>query len=62
MADINVVPKKRTNMWLWIVGVIVLLIVVMAMMGVFSRSSSNGVGERMPQSVPAGPAAPMVLA
>lgn len=36
MADIDVVPKRRTNVWLWIV---LALIVLVAIWWAFARSS-----------------------
>ena len=47
MADIDVVPKRRTNVWLWIILAIVVALVVMAMMGVFSGDSENRTSELM---------------
>jgi hypothetical protein len=45
MADIDVVPKRRTNVWVWVVAALVLALIVMAMMGVFSGGSRNTAGE-----------------
>jgi hypothetical protein len=47
MADIDVVPKRRTNVWIWVVAAIVLALIVMAMMGVFSGGSRSRVGQLM---------------
>ena len=43
MANIDVVPKKRTNVWLWLVIAIVLVTILFAL-GVFSGDSPNRVG------------------
>jgi hypothetical protein len=51
MADIDVVPKKGTNIWLWIILAIVLAVILFALMGSFSGGSDR-VGELM-KAVPA---------
>lgn len=45
MADIDVVPKRRTSVWLWIIAAIVIALIVMAMLGMFSGGAANRVGE-----------------
>jgi hypothetical protein len=47
MADIDVVPKRTTNLWLWIIAAIVLAVILFAFMGAFSGDSANRVGELM---------------
>jgi hypothetical protein len=47
MADIDVVPKRTTNAWLWIIGVIVLALILLAVFGVFSGRSPNRIGESL---------------
>jgi len=50
MADIDVVPKRSHNTWMWIIAAVVVALIVMAVMGVFSRNG-NRVGElRHPES------------
>jgi len=48
MADIDVVPKRGGNTWVWIGLAIVAVLVILAFMGVFSRQS--GVSEYVPTS------------
>ncbi len=50
MADIDVVPKRRTHTWLWIILAVIIVLLVMAMMGVFSRNTTNPVGLMTPQT------------
>jgi hypothetical protein len=45
MADIDVVPKKRTNTWLWIIVAIVLALIVFSLFGAFSGDTTSGVGQ-----------------
>jgi uncharacterized protein YggT (Ycf19 family) len=45
MADIDVVPKRRTNVWMWIIAAIVLAVILIALMGAFSGDGANRVGE-----------------
>ena len=45
MADIDVVPKRRTNIWLWIVLPIIVALVMLALMGGFSNDAANRVGK-----------------
>jgi hypothetical protein len=33
MADIDIVPKRRTNTWIWIILAIVVLMVLWALFG-----------------------------
>ena len=33
MADINVVPKRRTNLWLWIAVIAVIAVIAWVMLG-----------------------------
>ncbi len=54
MADIDVVPKKHSNTWLWVILAIIVLAIILTMTGVFSHDrngSTNRVGElRTPAS------------
>jgi hypothetical protein len=52
VAEIDVVPRKRTNVWLWIVIAIVLVVLAMMLLGVFSGDATSRVGELF---VPTGP-------
>jgi len=59
MADIDVVPKRRTNAWVWIITAIVLALILLVVFGVLPGRSPNRVGESlndMPSSVVAIPA------
>ena len=47
MAEIDVVPKKRTNVWMWIIAAIVVAVILFALMGAFSDDAPNRVGELM---------------
>jgi len=47
MADIDVVPKRGGNAWIWIGLAIVAVLVILAFMGVFSRSNA-GVSQYFP--------------
>ena len=40
MADIDVVPKRRTNAWVWIITAIVLALILLAVFGVFPGAIS----------------------
>jgi hypothetical protein len=33
MADIDVVPKRRTNIWLWIIVALAVIVVLWMMLG-----------------------------
>ena len=44
MADIDVVPKKKTSLWLWIIAAIIVAVIVFMLLGGVS-DSPNGVGE-----------------
>jgi bacteriorhodopsin len=44
MADIDVVPKRRTNMWLWIVLAVIVALVLFALMGGMMGDSPQGTG------------------
>ena len=44
MADIDVVPKRRSSTWLWIILAVVAVLIVMMMMGVFSNDGASRVG------------------
>jgi hypothetical protein len=42
MADIDVVPRRRSNTWLWIVlAIIVVAVVMMMMMGGDNNATGN---------------------
>ena len=59
MADIDVVPKRRTNAWVWIITAIVLALILLAVFGVFPGRSPNRIGESLnavPSSVVSMPA------
>jgi hypothetical protein len=43
MADIDVVPKRSTNLWLWIILAIVLLAIIWAVMS--NGASDTTVGQ-----------------
>jgi uncharacterized protein YggT (Ycf19 family) len=45
MADIDVVPKQGTKVWLWIIVAIVLAVILFALMGAFSGDEANRIGE-----------------
>jgi hypothetical protein len=47
MADIDVVPKRRSNVWVWIIVAIVLALILLALMGVFPGRSPNRIGESL---------------
>jgi len=47
MADIDVVPKRGTNVWLWVILAIVAAVIVFALLGAFS--GHNRVGHLMDQ-------------
>jgi hypothetical protein len=51
MADIDVVPKRRTNVWVWIIAALALALILLAVAGVFSGGSPNRIGESL-DSVP----------
>ena len=64
MADIDVVPKRRTNLWVWIIAAIVLVLILLAVIGVFPGGSPNRVGESLdsvPSSVVSMPALQVVV-
>jgi len=44
MADIDVVPKRRTTMWVWIVLALAIIVVLWM---VFGRGSSTSVSGQM---------------
>jgi bacteriorhodopsin len=44
MADIDVVPKRRTNIWLWIVLAVIVAVVVFALMGGMQGANPQGTG------------------
>ena len=46
MADIDVVPKRRTNVWLWVIVALVVALILFAVMGTFSGEPTQ-VGELM---------------
>jgi len=48
MADIDVVPKRKTNVWLW---VIVALLVIVALWFMFARNGSSQVGDLGMESI-----------
>jgi len=52
MADIDVVPKSKQNVWLWIILAIVIAVIVWAVMTRMSGNSGNRVGDRF-EHVPA---------
>jgi len=41
MADIDVVPKRHGNTWLWIVLAVIVAAIVLTMLGVFSRDRNG---------------------
>ena len=49
MADIDVVPKRGTNVWLWIILAIVLAAVLFWILGAFS-GDTNRMGDLMNSS------------
>jgi hypothetical protein len=53
VAEIDVVPRKRTNLWLWILLAVVVVVIAMMLLGVFSNDAASRVGAVM---VPAAPA------
>ena len=53
MADIDVVPKRRTSMWLWVILAIVIIAILWVAMG--SRSAAPRSGQNIDR-----PAASMV--
>lgn len=42
MADIDVVPKKGSNIWLWVIAAIVILAIIWAVLGGRSRAPRTG--------------------
>ncbi len=50
MADIDVVPKRRTNVWLWI---IVALVVIVGLWMAFGHSNPAATGELLTYPGPA---------
>jgi len=44
MADIDVVPKSKTNVWLWIIAAIVIALIVWAVMARMSGNTASRVG------------------
>lgn len=64
MADIDVVPKRRTNTWVWIVLAIVVIAVLFWMFG--SRARSTAARTSVPPAVaavlsPAGSGVPIAI-
>jgi hypothetical protein len=53
MADIDVVPKKRTNTWLWVILAVLAVLLVLWMMGMFAPETTGPVS----QSIGIGPTA-----
>lgn len=45
MADIDVVPKKRSNLWWWIIAAIVLAVIIFALIGRNPRRTTGRVSE-----------------
>ena len=45
MADIDVVPKKRTNTWMWIILAIVVALLLLWALGMFSAEMPQTVSE-----------------
>jgi bacteriorhodopsin len=45
VADIDVVPKKRTSVWLWIIIAIVGALIVFALLGGFAGTETTRTGE-----------------
>jgi bacteriorhodopsin len=48
MADIDVVPKRRTSMWLWVILAIVVIAILWMAMG--SRSGAPRSGQNIDRS------------
>jgi hypothetical protein len=49
MADIDVVPKRGTSVWLWIIVAIVLAVILFALFGAFSGDAASRVGQVIDQ-------------
>jgi uncharacterized protein (TIGR02271 family) len=47
MADIDVVPKSKSNMWLWIIAAIVLAVVLWVIMATMFADTPERVGQLM---------------
>jgi hypothetical protein len=48
MADIDVVPKRKTNVWIWIVLAIVVLAVLWMMLGGRNTARTGRLGSAVP--------------
>jgi len=55
MAEIDVVPKRHSNVWLWVLLAIVALVVVLAASGVFHRNNAGNAPNRSGQLMPRAP-------
>jgi len=53
VAEIDVVPRKRTNVWLWILIAIVAAVIAMILLGVFSNDRAARVGALVAPAAPA---------
>jgi bacteriorhodopsin len=45
MAEIDVVPKSRSNIWLWIIVALIVVAILWVVMSRMSGTSANRVGE-----------------
>lgn len=51
MADIDVVPKKRSRMWLWILAAIVVALIIWAIVAGMNQETPR-MGSTLPALVP----------
>ncbi len=47
MADINVVPKKRSSVWMWVILAVIVALVLFMLMGAFSNDAANELSEML---------------
>jgi uncharacterized membrane protein YhaH (DUF805 family) len=47
MADINVVPKKRSSVWMWVILAVIVALVLFMLMGAFSNEAANELSEML---------------
>ena len=61
MADIDVVPKRRTNVWFWLIALVAIAVVVWLIVATFAPATSGQGGPGVVQEVWLLPPSPFVL-
>jgi hypothetical protein len=51
MADIDIVPKQRSNVWIWVVLAIVVVLALYFLLGRGTHSTTTGALHQQPQPV-----------